>query len=237
MAPPEPSHTLWDASLEASGPNITVRLGNREQLIVPAQQVWRTSSGTELGVAPFFVLPRLLSRKEVGQIRELMSGATFDTDKDSVDGQATHELVLERNSRAQEAALLVGKGDVIDRRVKLERQALRERLVAITRRAVDERITPLVRARFPQLCGPNEARACTLCHSFLRMPIRGSNHRATQIGARRPANRSLVPHLGTGRYLPDERRAHEVHFDVQSAVTVVVSLSDFGKEHHRGDCT
>lgn len=111
---------------------------------------------------------------------------------------------------------------------------LRERLVAITRRAVDERITPLVRARFPQLCGPNEARACTLCHSFLRMPIRGSNHRATQIGARRPANRSLVPHLGTGRYLPDERRAHEVHFDVQSAVTVVVSLSDFGKEHQGG---
>ena len=90
----------------------------------------------------------------------------------------------------------VGKADVLSPEVAAKRKLLRKRVGAITQRIVRERVAPLVRARYPQLCGRSAARACTLCQSLIR------------------------------RYLPDGRRSHGLHFDLQSAVTVVVSLSD-----------
>jgi len=120
----------------------------------------------------------------------------FDVDADSVDGQWTHELYLESNGSFDNAARFVGKADALSPEVAAKRKALRKRVGAITQRIVRERVAPLVRARYPRLCGRSAARACTLCHSLIR------------------------------RYLPDERRSHGLHFDLQSAVTVVVSLSD-----------
>ena len=84
----------------------------------------------------------------------------------------------------------VGKADVLSPEVAAKRKLLRK-VGAITQRIVRERVAPLVRARYPQLCGRSAARACTLCQSLIR------------------------------RYLPDGRRSHGLHFDLQSAVTVV----------------
>jgi len=128
----------------------------------------------------------------------------FDVDADSVDGQWTHELYLESNGSFDNAARFVGKADALSPEVAAKRKALRKRVGAITQRIVRERVAPLVRARYPRLCGRSAARACTLCHSLIR------------------------------RYLPDERRSHGLHFDLQSAVTVVVSLSDHGREYQGG---
>ena len=75
---------------------------------------------------------------------------------------------------------------------------------AITRPIMEERITPFLRARYPELCARSAERACTPCQSIIR------------------------------RYERGQRRTHQVHFDLEAAVSVVVSLSDYGKEHLGG---
>ena len=197
LEPPQSAYQMWDsATNSAADPNTTIHIAGRSQVVAPGIQEWKNSSGSLLGSALFYVLPKLLSRKEVKRIRALVQDDPFDVDTDSVDGQWTHELYLESNGSFDNAARLVGKADALSPEVAAKRRALRRQVGAITQRIVRERVAPLVRARYPRLCGRSVARACTLCHSLVR------------------------------RYLPDERRSHGLHFDLQSAVTVVVSLSE-----------
>ena len=196
MEPPAPAYEMWDSAANSpADPNTTIHIAGRAQLVATGTQVWKNSSGAILGAAPFYVLPKLLSRKEVRQLRNLVSDDPFDVDTDSVDGQWTHEMYLESNGSFDKAAHFAGKADALSPEVAVKRKALRKRVGAITQRIVHERVAPMVRARYPRLCGRSAARTCTLCHSLIR------------------------------RYLPDERRSHKLHFDLQSAVTVVVSLS------------
>ena len=198
LEPPRPAYQMWDsATNSAADPNTTIHIAGRSQVVAPGIQEWKNSSGSLLGSALFYVLPKLLSRKEVKRIRALVQDDPFDVDTDSVDGQWTHELYLESNGSFDNAARLVGKADALSPEVAAKRRALRRQVGAITQRIVRERVAPLVRVRYPRLCGRSVARACTLCHSLVR------------------------------RYLPDERRSHGLHFDLQSAVTVVVSLSEY----------
>ena len=197
MEPPEPDYQMWDSGADsAADPNTTIHIAGRGQVVAPGTQAWKNSSGALLGSALFYVLPKLLSRKEVKRLRDLVQDDPFDVDTDSVDGQWTHELYLESNGSFDNAARFTGKADALSPEVAAKRKALRKRVGAITQKIVRERVAPLVRARYPRLCGRSAARACTLCHSLTR------------------------------RYLPDERRSHGLHFDLQSAVTVVVSLSE-----------
>ena len=197
MEPPQPAYQIWDSAADsAAGPNTTIHIAGRGQVVAPGTQAWQNSSGAFLGSALFYVLPKLLSRKEVKRLRDLVRDDPFDVDTDSVDGEWTHELYLESNGSFDNAARFMGKADALSPEVAAKRKLLRKRVGAITQKIVRERVAPLVRARYPRLCGRSAARACTLCQSLIR------------------------------RYLPDERRSHGLHFDLQSAVTVVVSLSD-----------
>lgn len=81
------------------------------------------------------------------------------------------------------------------------------RLQALMRPILDERLTPLIRTRYPNVCesrarGPN--RHCTPCYSLVR------------------------------RYRPGERRSHETHYDAHALVTAVISLADHGAEYTGG---
>ena len=66
---------------------------------------------------------------------------------------------------------------------------------------VAERITPFVRARYPQACARSAERACTPCYSLLR------------------------------RYTTEERTTLYTHMDEHALVTVVISLGDHGREY------
>ena len=119
---------MWDsATNSAADPNTTIHIAGRSQVVAPGIQEWKNSSGSLLGSALFYVLPKLLSRKEVKRIRALVQDDPFDVDTDSVDGQWTHELYLESNGSFDNAARLVGKADALSPEVAAKRRALRRR--------------------------------------------------------------------------------------------------------------
>ena len=103
--------------------------------------------------------------------------------------QAWHMQEMKKDGSAQERAL---------------RLPLRAALMRIMGPILDERITPLVRQRYPAVCQKSSARSCTPCYSLVR------------------------------RYRPGERRSHACHHDGHALVTVVVSLSDWGREYKGG---
>lgn len=198
--PPEPVYLPFEWSVK----NMSLSMAGRSQQVARGTQAWSNSSGALLGTAAFFVLPSMVSRKEVKRLRAIVTNSTPDMDADSVDGMSTMELVLERNGSYDEAMQLPDKADRASAHVASTRHVLRQRIGAITRPIMQDRITPFVRARYPSLCGKSAARTCTPCHSIIR------------------------------RYTPGARRTHDLHFDLHAIVTVVVSLSDYGSEHAGG---
>lgn len=85
------------------------------------------------------------------------------------------------------------------------RKALRSSIRKLLDPILYDKITPYIRQRFSELCG-NEitGRACTPCYSLIR------------------------------RYRAGQRISHAPHHDGHSFVTVVVSLSDYGREYRGG---
>jgi TPR repeat protein len=162
------------------------------------------------GSSRFALLPQIVTRAEVAAILALAndSALEFDDDPDTVDGMSTHEMFHFNHE--------LHRGDGGGESMKLDstpggmeaRRSVREKLDHIMRPILDERITPLVRERYPELCGKiggtSNPRACTPCYSLIR------------------------------RYRPDERRSHATHRDGHAIVTVVVSLSDFNREYRGG---
>lgn len=84
------------------------------------------------------------------------------------------------------------------------RRPIRDKLMAILQPAEDK-MTRFVREHFPELCAKKgKDHVCMPCYSLIR------------------------------RYMPDERQTHMMHRDGQALVTVVVSLSTYGKDFKGG---
>jgi TPR repeat protein len=152
----------------------------------------------------FAVLPALMRPDEVRAVLALLNRSEaelpFDQDPDSVDGFASHEMFV--------FDYTMGGGDYSSAAKPLgshpARVRVREELDALLRPVTDERITPYVRARYPEQCGGPRARGCRPCYSLIR------------------------------RYRQHERRSHPAHYDHHALVTVVTSLSEFGAEYTGG---
>ena len=85
------------------------------------------------------------------------------------------------------------------------RKALRSSIRKLLDPILYDKLTPYIRQRFSERCGNEVAgRACTPCYSLIR------------------------------RYRAGERISHAPHHDGHSFVTVVVSLSDYGREYRGG---
>ena len=84
------------------------------------------------------------------------------------------------------------------------RRPLRRGLRKITEHILADRITPFVRKWYPDQCDQGAGRECTPCWSLVR------------------------------RYKDGDRRSHGVHRDGHALVTVVVSLSDYGRDYTGG---
>ena len=135
------------------------------------------------------------------------SGGTLvplDADPDTVDGMPTHEMFIDnlelRQGNPSKSSLDGSKARELA--VMESRESIRRRLREIVDPILEERLTPYVRQRYPEICGgadsskhEDDERACTPCFSLLR------------------------------KYHHDERTSHSIHHDGHALVTIVVSLS------------
>ena len=195
--PEQPVFRAWQGES-----NRSIELGGRSQAVAEGEIRWERPLNA---TARFVVLPAVVRPHEVAAILALVNGTRlhFDADPDTVDGMATHEIFVEDRSGGGLGTSGGLKGDSDPAELEA-RRPLRERLLAIMRPILDERLTPFVRRRFAAQCGRGGGRACTPCYSLVR------------------------------RYRSDERVSHGVHHDGHALVTAVVSLSDHGREYTGG---
>jgi hypothetical protein len=158
----------------ASPANTTTQLrSGASQLVADGELQWPVRNiGGEWASARFSYLPGLVTKEEARELLSLLRESEFDTDPDTVDGMSTHELYLERHGGFGEAhlGLLTQKPDA-DSAVRRQREPLRAEAREITRRIVEERITPWIERRYAEQCAPSsvgEARRCTPCFSIVR---------------------------------------------------------------------
>lgn len=169
--------------------------------------------------------------REVVNILRAYNDENYDQDPDTVDGMPSYELFLdndkirtqdqeEQNRNAQSAVMEDGStSTIIDndsnsdwakntmkpQDSKKSRVELRQNIKNILDPHLHNVITPFVQTIYPEKCGhAREGRACTPCYSLIR------------------------------RYRHGHRRSHATHHDGHSFITVVVSLSDYGKDHLGG---
>ena len=146
--------------------NRTLNLKDGGQQVASARLQWWTS-GDGRRVLPkrsrFHVLPSLVARGDVADLREVLAGATFDTDADTVDGMATYEFVLEVNGSWHNAARVKYEAP----HVATERAELRPYLSERMRPHM-QRLTDVVRGLYKADCA-----TCTPCHSIVRRYARG----------------------------------------------------------------
>ncbi len=203
--------SAWDKNATVALPG-----GQQPYTVGSIQQDGNTSERSK-----FYVLPKIVTPKEVedllGILRSTENEIPLDTDMDSVDGMSSLEIFVDNDE------LRAGKPSkhgwtTHDQKVK--RRVLRTKLKRVTEKILSERITPYVRKTYPNICsgydadgfggeaavsGGGNGRACTPCYSLLR------------------------------RYRPGvDRESHGIHHDGHAIVTVVVSLSDYGREYQGG---
>jgi hypothetical protein len=130
----------------------------------------------------------------------------FDEDVDSVDGMPTWELFVEANRNGVNMVESPSPSPTDQHKLNTHpsRRPAREKLHALMKPIVENRITPYVRHRFAKQCGRGKGRHCNACYSLIR------------------------------RYLPHERRSHAPHHDAHALVTVVISLSSWGQDYDGG---
>jgi len=181
--------------------NDTIELGGVKQAVAFGEVLWKPPMNAS---SPFWVLPAVVRPDEVDSILALLKGTdlAFDTDPDTVDGMATHEIFVE--NRASGLGTDGGLKPDSNPAALAARRPLREKLRAIMEPILRERLTPFVRSQYSGPCGRGPGRACTPCYSLVR------------------------------RYREDERVSHGTHHDGHALVTVVISLSDYGREYHGG---
>lgn len=175
--------------------------GTSLHLVSEGELVWPLPS---IPPATFAVFPSLVTQDEVKRILDIISRATLDRDPDSVDNEPTLEYYLERSGTFRGITGIKGKPDSQPLTFKA-RLATREKLAAIARPIMQERILPLVNQRYREACRVNgEGGQCRVCHSLIR------------------------------KYSQGERVIHPTHFDIQALVTVVIPLATHGVDFQGG---
>lgn len=171
------------------------------------------------------VLRGLLPRSVVGQMLTLLRGhedadeaagrttVVLDRDPDSVDGMTSQEIFLDndnlrdgRTSKGYPAAGdgRAGRGAGPPVEDMGERRALRRQLRALTDRYADVVLAGFLEEWYGHEKCGRDGRRCRPCYSLIR------------------------------RYRAGERQSHAPHHDAHSFVTVVVSLTDYGREYSGG---
>jgi hypothetical protein len=154
----------------------------------------------------FAVLPQVVQLDEVDAILALMNdpNLVLDSDPDTVDGMSTREMfawdATDVAATSGTFATETGTFAKIDK----ARAPIRRALQNIMEPILEDRITPFIRANYPDECGDNGVRACTPCYSLVRS------------------------------YKVGERNSHATHYDDHARVTVVVSLKEFGRDFRGG---
>ena len=176
----------------------SVMLGGREQPVANSWLEWQVphQHSEEMLRADFSILSGLISAEEAHAMTSLLTELEFDSDADTVDGMTSHEFYLERYGGHQpEHFSSLTEKPDAHEEYRRKRAPVRSALADITKPIVEDRITPWVRMQYGDQCARGGGRDCTPCFSIVR------------------------------RYLPGERRAHAMHFDIQAAVdhTSVVS--------------
>jgi hypothetical protein len=164
--------------------------------------------GTEKYFSTFDILPGIIPRETVASVLDLLRGPKGD-------GSTSLPLDEEPDSVDGMPSQEIFLDNIGLRRGEMSKAGhpedlpRRNKLRTNIRKFLDpilyDKITPYIRQRFSELCG-NEitGRACTPCYSLIR------------------------------RYRAGERISHAPHHDGHSFVTVVVSLSDYGREYRGG---
>ena len=152
----------------------------------------------------FAVLPSAVKRFSVEQILELLQNYNdWDDDPDTVDGMTSHEMFVDSPDLYERKESI--KYRDVDPKFVPARKELRRKLTEIMSPYLDQVITPMVHARYPEACtdkGPS--RTCTPCYSLIR------------------------------KYKHGQRQSHATHHDAHALVTVVVSLSDHDINYRGG---
>lgn len=200
--------------------NETVTLGAWSGSVARGALTWpHVSAATP--PATFTVLQSMLSKEEVAAILAVVRDPAldFDADADSVDAMTTHEFYLDAGGFSRLKAI-DGKPDT-DAATFRARQPYRDRLAAITRPIIEQRIVPFVNAHVPSCGGRNaEGAPRALGTRAVGRAVNGTGCSVCQ---------SLVR-----RYRDGERLTHATHFDVQALVTVVTALSSYGPDYTGG---
>lgn len=148
----------------------------------------------------FTTLNRVVTREEVQAIRSIAEHVPLDREPDTVDGFASQEFFV----HTYEMDYGMKAKDVESDEIIRERQGPRDALQKIMQPILDERITPFINQKYPDLCQKSPSRKCTPCFSLVR------------------------------RYKKGERTSHAPHRDGHALVTAVVSLSEYGADYRGG---
>ena len=144
--------------------NSTIELDGRRIPAAEGELRWPPPAAATVRLA---ILETVVTPAEVSKIRSLVADAEFDTDGDSVDGIASHEMFVFQKSGGKRNE--AGQIDH-DPAGFAARQPLRDALSAVMDPILQTRIDPYVRRRFPAQCGADAPpeRACTPCSSLVR---------------------------------------------------------------------
>eukprot|EP00587_Corethron_hystrix_P001982 CAMPEP_0113319966 /NCGR_PEP_ID=MMETSP0010_2-20120614/13954_1 /TAXON_ID=216773 ORGANISM="Corethron hystrix, Strain 308" /NCGR_SAMPLE_ID=MMETSP0010_2 /ASSEMBLY_ACC=CAM_ASM_000155 /LENGTH=633 /DNA_ID=CAMNT_0000177635 /DNA_START=92 /DNA_END=1990 /DNA_ORIENTATION=- /assembly_acc=CAM_ASM_000155 len=206
--PLRPSDLPGPTVFSSFGANYTIDLPAGRFIVAPGT-VKRVNRKSRSSISSdFFVLPSLVERSNIDEVLTLLrnyaSENAFDEDPDTVDGMPTYEIFLDNDTIRGKQAEKGGKPLDSDSRALLTRRPLREKLNKIIQPILNDKVTPFVRAQYPDICDGEKGRKCTPCYSLIR------------------------------RYRHGERQSHAMHHDGHAIVTVVTSLADYGLEYLGG---
>lgn len=188
----------------------TVNKGTVEQ-INPLQgkdEEKKSAKSNKVPSASVLTIPKAIPREITLQIRHLLEqNEYYDRDPDSVDGMPTFELFIDGAPVVE----VENENDSMSKSLDLDpnsshrRATLRTQFRNLTQHYIEQVLTPLVRQEYPNFCQSSRPdRLCMPCHSLVR------------------------------RYRHGERQSHATHLDAQALVTVVVSLSEYGRDYQGG---
>lgn len=110
------------------------------------------------------LLPTVLEPTAADALVALAATIPFDEDSDTVDGEPTYELYLEKNGNEADIAAIPGKPDR-DPKVAAARAEVRGKARSIISSTVTQ-LVELVNQLYPDEC--NGSGGCRVCHSLLR---------------------------------------------------------------------
>jgi len=155
-----------------------------------------SSARKSIDFSTVYGLPQLVDSLSVEKMLGILKSFPHELDQlpDSVDGMPSYEMFIKSKDPLTQETPDIAK----------ERHDIKQQLDDIINPLIEDRITPLVRQLYPDVCNSTETRECTVCSSLYR------------------------------RYQPNDRQSHATHYDNQAIATVVVSLSNYGTDYRGG---